>query len=179
VRASVWTLAWLGLAFNIVVFSLVSLPTATPGSPRFQWAIQNNGDLVEEIGWPELAQEIARIRDTFPPDERSRVGILAANYGEAGALSLYGPQHGLPEPISGINSYWYRGYPDPPPETLIVLGFSQRFRDRNFTECRVAGKITNLYNVLNEETSDHPDIFACTGLKQSWPEFWKGFHYFG
>jgi hypothetical protein len=34
-------------------------------------------------------------------------------------------------------------------------------------------------DVLNEETKDHPDIFICRGLKQSWPEFWKSFRYYG
>ena len=179
VRLGGGTVALLCLAFNITIFAMVSLPTAAPGSHRFEWAIKNNGDLVEEFGWPELAQEVARIRDTFSPEERARVGILAANYGEAGALSLYGPQHDLPEPISGINSYWYRGYGNPPPETLIVLGFSQRFRDRTFTSCKVAGHTPNPMLLENEETRDHPDIFVCRGLKQSWPEFWKDFHYFG
>jgi hypothetical protein len=42
-------------------------------------------------------------------------GILAGNYGEAGAINLYGPAYDLPEAISGINSYWLRGYGDPPP----------------------------------------------------------------
>jgi hypothetical protein len=179
VRTTVWSILGLGLAANTVLFSIISLPMAAPGTHRFEWALKNNGDLAEEIGWPELVAEVARIWNTFVPEERSRVGILAANYGEAGAISLYGPQHGLPEPISGINSYWYQGYPDPPPQMLIVLGFSQRFRDRNFTECRLAGKIENPYNVLNEETREHPDIFICTGLKQSWAEFWKDFHYYG
>jgi hypothetical protein len=35
---------------------------------------------------------------------------------------LYGPAYGLPEAISGINTYWLRGYGDPPPQTVIVLG---------------------------------------------------------
>jgi 4-amino-4-deoxy-L-arabinose transferase-like glycosyltransferase len=179
VRATAWSLLGLGLAFDIVIFALVSLPIAKPGTHQFEWAIKNNGDLVEELGWPELVHEVARIRNTFSAEERPRVGILAANYGEAGALSLYGPQHGLPEPISGINSYWYRGYGDAPPETLIVLGFSQRFRDRNFTTCELAGHTPNPHNVQNEETRDHPEIFVCRGLKESWPEFWKDFHYFG
>jgi hypothetical protein len=42
-------------------------------------------------------------------------GILAGNYGEAGAINLYGPAYGLPEAMSGINSYWLCGYGDPPP----------------------------------------------------------------
>jgi len=107
------------------------------------------------------------------------LGILTANYGEAGAIDLYGPQYGLPPALSGVNSYWRHGYPNPPPETLIVLGFSKRFLDANFSSCQLAAHSWNRYGVENEETHDHPDMFVCRGMKQSWPEFWSDFQYFG
>jgi len=155
------------------------MPAAAVNSPRWTFAVKANGDLVEELGWPELAETVARIRDSLPERDRTHAGILAANYGEAGAINLYGPKYGLPSAISGINSFWARGYGDPPPETLIVLGFSERFRDRNFASCELAGHTPNPYNIQNEETRDHPDIYVCRGLRQSWPEFWKDFQYYG
>jgi hypothetical protein len=42
--------------------------------------------------------------------------------GKLGAVNLYGPAYGLPTAISGMNSNWERGYGDPPPQTVIVLG---------------------------------------------------------
>ena len=105
--------------------------------------------------------------------------VLAANYGEAGAIDFYGPSYGLPRALSGINSFWAKGYGDPPPQTLIVLGFSQRFLDANFSSCQVAGHTPNPYGVENEETGDHPDIYVCRGMRQTWPEFWSDFQYFG
>jgi hypothetical protein len=107
------------------------------------------------------------------------LGILTGNYGEAGAIGLYGPSYGLPKAISGVNSYWLRGYGDTPPETLIVLGLSRAFLERNFEACELAGHTSNRYGVGNEETSDHPDIFVCRRLRQTWPEFWKHFRHFG
>ena len=97
----------------------------------------------------------------------------------AGAINLYGPQYGLPRAISGINSFWQRGYGDPPPETLIVIGLSREFVDEHFNSCRLVAHTWNRYGVLNEETRDHPDIFVCSGLRKSWPEFWKDFRYYG
>ena len=76
-------------------------------------------------------------------------------------------------------SFWQRGYGDPPPETLIVLGISRGFLERSFHSCEVAGHTPNPYGIENEETSDHPDIYVCRGLRQSWPEFWKDFRYYG
>jgi hypothetical protein len=138
-----------------------------------------NENLPEEIGWPELVDTVAAIRDSLPAEERSHLGVLAGNYGEAGAIDLYGPALGLPEAISGTNSYWLRGYPDPPPRTLIVLGLSRAAAGRLFESCELAGHNGNRFGVRNEESQDHPDIFVCRGLRQSWPEFWKASRAFG
>jgi hypothetical protein len=107
------------------------------------------------------------------------VGILAGNYGEAGAIDLYGPAHGLPKAISGINSYWARGYGDPPPRTLIVVGLSREFLERNFESCMLAGHVANRYGVENEETTRHPDAFVCGQPREPWLAFWKRFRYYG
>jgi len=177
---AVRTLAWAALIFDIAISVAFTLPIARVNSAW--WKVQNrvNGDLREEIGWPELVETVAGIRDSLPPQDRAGLGILAGNYGEAGAINLYGPKYGLPRAISGINSFWQRGYGDSPPRTLILVGISRRFMDLHFTGCQLAGHTWNRYGVKNEETQDHPDIFVCRGLlDQSWPEFWKNFQYFG
>ena len=140
---------------------------------------KSNDSFREEIGWPELVETVANIRESLPKAEQEQAGILAGNYGEAGAINLYGPAYGLREAISGINSYWLRGYGNPPPQTLIVVGLSGDFLQRNFESCRLAGHITNRYGIKNEETSEHPDIFVCRQLRKPWAEFWKQFKYYG
>ena len=172
-------IAWTALAVDIIFFAVIAIPPAPVNSPLWKFASKFNGDLVEELGWPELTQVVAQVRDSLSQSDRARLGILAGNYGEAGAINLYGPAHGLPPAISGINSFWQRGYGDPPPETLIVIGISRGFLERNFSSCQVAGHTPNPYAIENEETKDHPDIYICRGLRQSWPDFWKDFRYYG
>ena len=172
-------LVWIALAANVAVFSAFMLPIAPVKSALWKRAVKVQGDFREEVGWPELTLTVARIRDSLPAEDRARLGILAGNYGEAGAINLYGPSYGLPPAISGINSYWERGYGNPPPETLIVIGISRTFLERNFSACEIAGHTWNMYSIENEETRDHPDIYVCRGLRQSWPEFWKDFQYYG
>jgi 4-amino-4-deoxy-L-arabinose transferase-like glycosyltransferase len=178
-RRPVVAIASIVLAANALFFASVSLPIPPINSPWFQFATKNNGDLVEMIGWPELVQEVARIRDSLTPAERQQLGILAANYGEAGAVNLYGPANGLPAAISGVNSFWARGYGDPPPQRLIVLGLSESVVNRTFSDCRVAGHTPNPHQIENEETRDHPDIYVCHQPKSGWAEFWKNFRHFG
>jgi hypothetical protein len=124
-------------------------------------------------------QKLSQIRDSLGPAERSRFGILTGNYGEAGAISLYGKEYELPEAICGTNSFWARGYGDPPPETLIVIGFSREFGERYFESCEVVGRVTNQHDVANEESTDHPDILLCRHLREPWPELWKRFRRYG
>ncbi|HMD99615.1 MAG TPA: glycosyltransferase family 39 protein [Terriglobia bacterium] len=172
-------LAWAALAADIMIAAAVALPL-TPVNSRW-WKVANkiNDDFREEIGWPELVETVAQIRDSLLAEDRARMGILAGNYGEAGAINLYGARYGLPPAISGINSFWQHGYGSPPPETMIVVGMSRHFVERNFTACDLAGHTWNRYAVENEETRDHPEIYVCRGLRQSWPEFWKNFQYYG
>jgi hypothetical protein len=167
-----------GLAgFGAYICAIV-LPIASSG-PLMHFALNNNGDLREETGWPQIVQQVAAIRHALPPEQRANVGILVRNYGEQGAIEMLGPAYHLPPPISGTNSAWLRGYPSPPPSTLIVLGLSQHYADKTLEGCRLVGHVVNPYGVENEESRDHPDIFVCGGPRQPWPEFWKDYQSFG
>jgi hypothetical protein len=177
--SAVRAIAWTALVADIALAIAFTLPVAPVNSAWWKRAVKIQGDFREELGWLELTQTVAQIRDALPAQDRARLGILAGNYGEAGAINLYGPRYELPPAISGINSFWARGYGNPPPETLIVLGISRSFLDRNFSACELAGHTPNPYGIENEEISDHPDIYVCRGLRQSWPEFWSDFQYYG
>jgi hypothetical protein len=174
-----WIGAWSAVALGAIYAVPIMLPIAPVNSTLWNITAKIHDNFAEQIGWPEFLKAIATIHHRLPAEERDRAGIFVANYGEAGALNLYGPAYGLPAPISLINSYWYLGYPDPPPEPLIVAGLRPETVHRRFRECRPAGRVTNPYNVLNEETRDHPEIFVCRGLREPWAEFWKKSQRFG
>jgi hypothetical protein len=171
--------AWTALLLDIAVVTALVLPIARVGSKWWRGQLQMEGDLREEFGWRELVETVATVRDSLPAQDRAHLGILAGNYGEAGAIDLYGPRYGLPVAISGINSYWLRGYGYPAPETLIVVGFPLSFLQEHFGSCQLFARTWNRYGVRNEETVDHPDIYVCRGLRESWPAFWSSFRYFG
>jgi len=167
------------LVIDMCIAAAVTLPIAPVNSTWWKAAVKLNEDFPEEIGWPELVETVAKIRDSLPQEDRAHLAILGTNYGEAGAINLYGPRYGLPPAISGVNSFWQRGYGDPPPETVIVMGLSRGYLESKFASCELAGHTWNRYGVGNEETLRHPDIFICRHLRESWPEFWKNFRYFG
>jgi hypothetical protein len=170
---------WGALAVGGLICGALFLPVAPVKSGLWDLTSEIHDIFTEQIGWPELVETVAGIYAALPATEKPQVGILAGNYGEAGAINLYGPAYGLPEAISGINSYWLRGYGDPPPQTLIVVGFQRDRVEQYFETCKLVGPVTNRYNVKNEETTAYPGIFICRGLRQPWPELWPHFRQFG
>ncbi|MBV8517101.1 MAG: glycosyltransferase family 39 protein [Acidobacteria bacterium] len=179
-RAVRWTLAIaipILLAAGGAIAALI-LPVAPPGSAWFRRALEENGDLREELGWPELAGEVARIWQTIPASERAHAAIYCANYGEAGAIGLYGPAHGLPPAISGVNSFWARGYGDPPPDIVIVVGARRERLEQRFGVVELAGHVPNPWHVANEEAG-HPEIYVCRGPRVPWAQLWPQIRSFG
>ena len=160
-------------------YACALLVPLAPSGPLRNFALQRGENLREEIGWNELVKTVAGIRDSLPPEQQANMGIVVGNYGEQGAIEILGPPYRLPLPISLTNSAWLRGYPTPPPTTLIVVGVSNEWVDRIFTGCTLAGHNGNSEGVKNEESRYHPDIFVCGSPRLPWPEFWKKYQSFG
>jgi hypothetical protein len=168
----------LALLASLGVTMAAMLPLAPVGSTGWKFSRGFHDVFAEEIGWPQLVAQVAAVYDALPPRERARTAIYANNYGEAGAIALYGPRHGLPAPISGVNSYWYRGYGNSAPRTVIVLGDdADGIRDTPAT-CTLAARVRIPHGVENEE-SGHPDIYVCRELRFDWAKAWPGLRKFG
>ncbi len=176
---AIWSIVWLMIAHGVIFTTAYYLPLAPVNSKWWKKASALQETYVGEIGWPELVEETARVRDSLAPDQRAHLGILTGGYGAAGAIDLFGPQYGLPRAISGINSYWSRGYGDPPPQTLIVIGLKRQLADESFEGCRVAGHIGNRHGVKTDDMAWNSEIYVCGPPRQGWPAFWKRFRYFG
>ena len=177
-RRTVEIVFFTGLAVCGAYLCARILPLQSSG-PLRDFALQRNGDLREEIGWPELVRTVAGIRDSLTPEQQPSMGVIVGNYGEQGAIEMLGPPYHLPLPISLTNSAWLRGYPAQPPTTLIVVGVTGEWVDKIFTGCRLAGHNGNSEGIKNEESQYHPDIFVCGPPRLPWPDFWKKYQSFG
>jgi hypothetical protein len=93
-------IARLGLHFDI--------EEGKKGEPLPQW-------LADRIGWEEMAEKVAEVYNALPEDEKRNAAIVSTNYGEAGALDLYGPEYGLPIVYCTHNSFHTWG---PPSDTI-------------------------------------------------------------
>lgn len=175
----IYGIQWAAIAAGLVIGVLLFLPVAPIGSPVWKITAKLYDQFREEVGWQDLAQSVANVYNSLPAEERVQTGILTGNYGEAGALGLYGPALGLPRAMSLTNSFWYRSFDPREPQTVILVGFDLEEGKDLFESCAVEAKSTNAYGVENEESRDHPDILLCRNLKQPWPEYWANHRRFG
>jgi hypothetical protein len=169
----------IAMLLDAAAIALADLPIRQPGLFGSNWQMKNNHDLADEIGWPEFVVEVAAVRDTLPPEDRNHLAVLAYNYGEAGALALYGPRYNLPTPISNINSFHDRGYGPFGPEPVIIVGSDLNDQQQNYEHCSVAAYIAIPHGVRNEESLCHPEILVCRHLLHPWPQAGTNAQQFG
>jgi len=163
---------WVLIAIGAVVGGVLSLPIAPINSPLWDITSEVHDIFIEQIGWQEMVQTVADIYDNLPADVKAGASILAGENDEAAALNLYGGEYGLPKAISGSDTFYLRRYGYPPPETLIVVGFTQAGVDSLFEQCSVAGTVTNPYGVEND-LRDPPNIFVCRSPRLPWDQLWE------
>jgi len=161
-----------GLLLTGIYAAFCILPIASQG-PLRDFALSNNSQLREEIGWDELVAQVASIRDALPVEQRENLGIAVGNYGEYGAIAMLGPQYQLPMPVTTVNSGWLRGYPETTPAAFIVLGNTEKRANELFMDCRVAGRSSNALGVDTEENSHRPDILVCGRPRRPLSEVWR------
>lgn len=144
------------LAFGLLSAPLV-LPLVPPRALERSGVLAVNKDFAEMFGWPELAAAVAGVYHDLPPAEQKRCVLLAANYGEAGALERFGAAYDLPPKrvVSGHNSYflWGPGEADRDVAVCIAVGYSEKTLRTFFADVRPvpAAALTNPHNIPNDE----------------------------
>lgn len=121
------------------------------------------------FGWEELAATVARVYESLPAEERSRCAIFAENYGEAGAIDLFGRRYGLPKALSGHNSYWLWGPGPYTGECVIAVGGGEEDERENFREVTLGATHQCRYCMPYE--NDLP-IWIGRGLRTPLPALW-------
>ncbi|HUN89420.1 MAG TPA: hypothetical protein VMU28_11545, partial [Terriglobales bacterium] len=124
----------------------------------------------DQFGWPEMVATVAQVYNSLPPEDRVHGGILAGNYGEAGAIDFFGPKYGLPQSISAHQNYYYWGYRDySSDDTFIILQWPRKGVEhacRSYSD----GPTLDPKWAMAEE---HYTIWVCHGFKRSMPDLWE------
>jgi Dolichyl-phosphate-mannose-protein mannosyltransferase len=133
-------------------------------------------DFADTVGWPELAAQVGAQYDALPAGQRAATAILAVNYGEAGAIDIYGQGLGLPQALSGQLSFWSWKPAHVPATSLLTVGYAPA--DLRFL-CGSITKVSTVvvpYSVSNQEQGT--PILMCTSLKESLDDAWPALRHF-
>ena len=125
----------------------------------------------DQTGWPELVRSVDAAWRTLPPDDRAHGAILARNYGQAGAIDLYGPALGLPRACSGHNSYWLWGPPPQDARTVLAIGGSRAEWERGFARVERVGETPDSpFNMVFERREP---LWLLAAPRAPLPELWS------
>ena len=122
-------------------------------------------------GWPELVDTVAGVYRRLSPAERAQACIFGGNYGEAGAIDLFGPSRGLPKAISGHNSYYLWGPRGCTGALMIVIGGAREELAPNFASVELAAT-TRCVDCRPSE--NNKPIWVVRGLKVPMAVAWPG-----
>ncbi|MGP8140400.1 MAG: ArnT family glycosyltransferase [Terriglobales bacterium] len=128
--------------------------------------------IADQFGWPEMVSEVAAIYNALPPAERAQTGIWAGNYGEAGAINLFGPRYGLPRAYSRHQNHWYWGPPPQVYKNLIVIEWSLDDVRDNSTSYQTFAH----YQRFGMSEENGP-IYLCRGVKFDIQKIWWNSHH--
>jgi 4-amino-4-deoxy-L-arabinose transferase-like glycosyltransferase len=162
-------------AAAMVLQMVVSLPISVPLVPQSSLAgfglDQFRKDYADTVGWPQLVQQIARAYAQLSPEERQSSVILAGNYGEAGAIDLYGPALGLPQALSPHLTFWYWKPPHVVADSAVAIGIDPTTAHRLFADVSQVGIVESVDGVHSEEVGR--PILVCrrplVPLDAAWP----------
>jgi len=150
------------------------LPFKVPRSEHSHMRAILPQHFADEFGWDEMVATVNKAYRRLSPEERPGCGILAQNYGQAGAIDFLGRRYGLPPALSGHQTYFLwgpRGYSG---NCLIVLDDSRETLEGYFEHVEYVGKSTDNPYAMEREIP----VFICRGarfgtLADIWPRLKK------
>ena len=121
-------------------------------------------------GWHELAEAVAAVNAALPADDRARACVYGQNYGEAGAIDVFGAAMDLPPAISQHNSYWMWGPGSCSGEVVLIIGGDREDHLENFASVDRGGvfRCADCMPYESELT-----IWIARGLKVSLTDAWR------
>lgn len=183
-----WEWARQAILIPLSIGGLVAMPLALPIFPVAAAAAYSNfwdihkvrvenydsGRLpqffADMFGWPNQVKVVASVYQSLPFEDRAHCTILAANYGEAGAIDYFGPSYGLPRAVSPHNNYFLWGPGDSSGNVVIAVGMDLHKLNLLFGDVQNAATIEDPDAIPDE--SNLP-VYICRSprvpLSQAWP----------
>jgi 4-amino-4-deoxy-L-arabinose transferase-like glycosyltransferase len=125
----------------------------------------------DQFGWKEIVDETAIAWNKLSPAERPDCGIFAQDYGQAGAIDFLGRRYGLPQSLSGHQTWFLWGPRRYSGNCMIVLDDTRENLEVLWNTVEYVGTSADNPYALEKNI----DVFICRGSKfgtmaDLWPQ---------
>jgi 4-amino-4-deoxy-L-arabinose transferase-like glycosyltransferase len=159
----------------MVLQAILALPILVPVVPQSSMATfkldDARKDYADTVGWPQLVGQVASTYQRLSPAEQENAAIVAGNYGEAGAINLYGPALHLPAALSPQLTFWYWRPSHLDAQTVITIGMPEAEMRRVFADVTRVDAVQPVDGVHNEEVGR--TILICRQPLESLDDVWS------
>jgi hypothetical protein len=125
----------------------------------------------------QFVDEVARIYNSLPAQDRGKIGIFTPNYELSSVLNVLGAKDGLPIAISGHNNYWIWGPHGYTGEVMIVVSEEtpEELRDV-WSSVQIVGRTRHPYAAPNV---GFDYIYLVRGRVRPYAADWNNIKAFG
>jgi Dolichyl-phosphate-mannose-protein mannosyltransferase len=121
------------------------------------------------VGWEDRVKIVADYVHSLPPEEQRVTAIGASNYGDAGAVDLFGPKYGLPKAISTVANYGIWGPREYTGESVILM---DEVHPENYAKhCKSFRMVASPNNPYARPDENRP-IYHCEGFNKDLRSLW-------
>ncbi|HWZ83652.1 MAG TPA: glycosyltransferase family 39 protein [Terriglobales bacterium] len=153
---------------------MTKLPIKVPRTERSHARAALPQHYADQYGWNEVVTGVAGAWNRIPEADRADCGIFAQDYGQAGAIDFLGRKSGLPQSLSGHQTWWLWGPRQYSGNCMIVLDDDQETLQKIWNNVEYVGRTPDNPYALERNLT----IFICRGFKQGtltelWPKLKK------
>ncbi len=158
------------IVLSAAVSALIALPVLPERDLQGSVAMALNPAQGETVGWPRFVQTVSRAWHQIPAEERRHTAIFTANYGEAGAIDLFGAARRLPRAYSAHNGFSEWGIPPAADTSALLTGYEHAAEAAPyFDRCRTLATVDDGVGLANDEQG-LPVMLCHTA--SPWPTLW-------
>jgi hypothetical protein len=123
----------------------------------------------DQFGWEEIVAETAVAWNRLSPQDRPDCGIFAQDYGQAGAIDFLGRKYGLPQSLSGHQTFFLWGPRNYSGNCMIVLDDRRERLEELWQHVEYVGQSADNPYALEKQI----DVYICKDKKfGSWADLW-------
>jgi hypothetical protein len=170
----------------VLPFAVPILPVASFIHYEEKWGQKPKSDENKEMGplpqfyadmfgWQSLVHNVASVYSSLSDDERREAVIYASNYGEAGAIELFGGEMGLGVPISGHNNYWLWGPHGATGKVVVLVGSDP---EKWLPRCESVETLAVVSHSLAMPYENSLPISVCKGMREPLEAMWPRLKHF-